>query len=117
MDFAVSADQWLKSKENDKKNKYIDFTREVKKTVVHESDDYTNYKLCSRYSHQRIDLRTGWVGNNRMSGDHPNNNIILIGQNTEKSHGDLRRLIVFQTPANAGVKNSQGVTIVIIQWL
>ena len=34
----------------------------------------------------------------RGSGDHPNYNIIEIGQNTEKSPGDLRRLAVSQTP-------------------
>ena len=31
-------------------------------------------------------------------GDHPNYNIIGIGQNTEKSHGNWRRLAVTQTP-------------------
>ena len=31
-------------------------------------------------------------------GDHPNNNIIENGQNTEKSSGDLRKLAVTQTP-------------------
>ena len=44
-----------------------------------------------------------------MIGDHPNYNIIKIGQNTEKSPENLRRLAVTQTPvrsqsANAGVK-------------
>ena len=33
-----------------------------------------------------------------MSGDHPNGSIIEIGQNTEKSPGDVRRLDVTQTP-------------------
>ena len=33
-----------------------------------------------------------------MSGDHPNYCIIEIGQNTEKSPEDLRRLAVIQTP-------------------
>ena len=47
-------------------------------------------------------------GNNRTDGDCPNNNIIEIGQNTEKSPGDLRRLAVTQSPANADVKNFQG---------
>ena len=37
------------------------------------------------------------LGNKRMSGDHPNFYIIEIGQNTEKSPGDLRRLAVTQT--------------------
>ena len=34
----------------------------------------------------------------RMSGDHSKFNIVEIGQNTEKSPGDLRRLAVTQTP-------------------
>ena len=49
-----------------------------------------------------------------MSRDHPNYSIIEISQNTEKSPGDLRRLVVTQTPAKdqqpkADVKNSQRV--------
>ena len=34
----------------------------------------------------------------QMSGDHPNNSIIENGQNTEKSHGEWRRLAFTQTP-------------------
>ena len=34
----------------------------------------------------------------RTSGDHPNYSIIMVGQNTEKSPEDLRRLAVTQTP-------------------
>ena len=40
---------------------------------------------------------TGGFGNKRTNGDHPNEYIIEIGQNTEKSPGDLRKL-VSQTP-------------------
>ena len=36
--------------------------------------------------------------NKRTSEDHPNYTIVKIGQNTEKSPGDLRRLAVAQTP-------------------
>ena len=39
-----------------------------------------------------LGTRTGGLGNKRMSGDHPNYSIIEIGQNTEKSPRDLRRL-------------------------
>ena len=45
-----------------------------------------------------IDKVTGGLGNNRTSGDHPNSCIIEIGQNTEKSPGNLRRLGLTQTP-------------------
>ena len=38
--------------------------------------------------------RTGGLGGQRTSRDHPNYSIVEIGQNTEKSPGDLRRLPV-----------------------
>ena len=41
---------------------------------------------------------TGGLGDKRMSGDHLNYCIVEIGQNTEKSSGDLRRLAFTQTP-------------------
>ena len=40
----------------------------------------------------------GRLGNKRTSGDHPNYSIIKNGQNTEKSPGDLRKLVVTHTP-------------------
>ena len=43
------------------------------------------------------------TGNKRTSGYHPNYCFIEIGQNTEKSPGDLGRLVVTQTP----VRNHQ----------
>ena len=65
--------------------------------MEHESDVYTNYDWCSWYSHRRIDKETGGHGNKRMSGDLPNYYTIEIGQNTEKSPGDLRRFTVILT--------------------
>ena len=44
MDFAVPADHGVKLKEREKKDKYLDLIREMKKTVEHESDVYTNCK-------------------------------------------------------------------------
>ena len=46
-------------------------------------------------SHRKINKGTG---NKRTNGDHPNYCIIEIGQNTEKSPGDLKRPAVTQTP-------------------
>ena len=48
--------------------------------------------------------------NKRKSGDHTNYCLIKVGQNTEESPGDLRKLVVTQNPvkktsANIGVKN------------
>ena len=62
------------------------------------TDDYTNCNWCSWNSPQKIDTRNGGHRNKRTSGDDPNYYIIEIGQNTEKSSGDYRRLVVTQTP-------------------
>ena len=41
---------------------------------------------------------TGRIENQRKNRDHPNYSIVGIGQNTEKSPGDLRKVAVIQTP-------------------
>ena len=40
--FAVPADHRIKLKEVEKKDKYLDLARELKKTMEHEGDNYTN---------------------------------------------------------------------------
>ena len=42
MDFVVPADQRVKLKESEKKDKYLDCALEFPKTVEHENDVYTN---------------------------------------------------------------------------
>ena len=42
MDFAVPTDHRIKLKESKRKDKYLDFARELKKTMEHEGDHYTN---------------------------------------------------------------------------
>ena len=106
VDFAVTADHRVKLKESEKKDKYPDFARELKK-LWNMSDSDTNCNLCSWYSHQRIDTETRGLGNKRMIGDHLKYSIIKIGQNTGKNPGDLRKLAVNQTP----VKNHVTTTI------
>ena len=70
----------------------------TEKTMEHESDGDISCNWCDQYSHQRIGTGTGGVGIKRTSGNHSNNSIVEIGQNTEKSAGDLRKLAVTQTP-------------------
>ena len=48
---------------------------------------------------QSIDSGTGGPGNKRTSKDYPKDNMVEIGQNTEKSPGELKRQPVTQTPA------------------
>ena len=93
VDFPAITDHWVKLKECEKRDKYLDLAREWK-TVENESEVYNNCNWCSWYNHQRI----GGFGNNRTDGDCPNYRIIEINQNTEMSPGDLRRLVVIQTP-------------------
>ena len=70
-----------------------------KKTMEHEGDGNTSCNQRARYSHQRIGLLpTGGIGNKNTSSDHPNYSTVKIGQNTEKSPGDLKRLVVTQAP-------------------
>ena len=83
----------LKLKESEKKDKYQDLARELKKIVEHESDVYNNCDWCS---HQRIIKGTGGLRNKRTSGEHPNYYIIENDRNTEEGPGDLRRLAVTQ---------------------
>ena len=106
MDFAVPADHRVKLKESEKKDKNLDLARVLKtnkQTVELEYDDYTNCNWCTSYNHQRIDTWTGGLGNKKTSGDHPNYCIIEIGQNAEKSPGNLRRVVVTQN----SVRNHQ----------
>ena len=65
--------------------------------MEHESVGHTNCNWYTWYGHQSTGTWTGRLGNKRMSGDHSNDNIIKLGQNTEESPGDLRRLAVSQT--------------------
>ncbi len=47
VDFAVSADHRIKLKECEKRDKYLDLARELKKTTVeHAGDNYTNCNWC-----------------------------------------------------------------------
>ena len=50
VDFAVLADSRVKLKGSEKKDKYPDLARELKK-LDHKSNGYTNCNGCSEYSH------------------------------------------------------------------
>ena len=42
MDFAISADRMVKMKESEKRDKYLDLARELKKRMEQEGDGDTN---------------------------------------------------------------------------
>ena len=51
VNFVVPADHRIKLKESEKKDKFVDLARELKKkTMEHESDNYNNHDLCFWYS-------------------------------------------------------------------
>ena len=49
---------------------------------------------CSWNNPKRSGKGTGRLANKRKRGDNPNYSIVKVGQNTEKSPGDLRRLAI-----------------------
>ena len=110
MDFIVAADRRVKIKESEKRDKSLDLARQKKKkkkksnkTMKHKSDGNTSCNWCVWKNSQRLDKETGRLKNQKASRAYPDDSIIKIGQNTEKSPGDLRRLVATQTP----VKNHQ----------
>ena len=67
--------------------------------MEHERDANTDDKWWVRNDPRTLDQEAGRVRTRRTNRDHPNYSIVLIGQNTEKSPGDLTRLVVPRTPA------------------
>ena len=102
-DFAVPGHHRINLKECEKKDKYRDLARELKKAVEHKSNDYAKCDWCFWHNYQRIIKRPGGHRSWRTGRDYSNDSIAKNGQNTETSPGDLRRLAVTQTP----VKNHQ----------
>ena len=66
--------------------------------MEHEDNGCTNCGWCTWDNPQRINEETGRLGNKRTSRDNPDYGIIKIGQNTEKSPGDLRWIATTHTP-------------------
>ena len=50
VDLDVPADHRIKLKECEKKDKYLDLTKDLKKTLEYEGDNYTNCDWCFWYS-------------------------------------------------------------------
>ena len=95
VDFDVTADHRIKLKECEKKDKYLDLARELKKLW---NMQVTIIPIVIG-AFGTVTKGNGGLGSWRTSGDHPNDSIIEKDQNTEKGPGDLRRLTVTQTLA------------------
>ena len=98
MDFAVRADHRIKLKESEKSDRYFDLAREFKK----KTNKLWNMKVTVvpvvigtlGTVTKGLVPRTGRLGNKRTSGDNQNYSITEIAQNTKKSSGDLKKLVV-----------------------
>ena len=79
--------------------------------MEYEGDVGTNCYWCIWTNPQRIGKGSGRLGNKRTNRDHPNYSIIKIGQNPEKSPGDMRGTCCHSNSSdeistNVSVKNS-----------
>ena len=81
-------------KENEKRDKYWDLARELKKTTEYESDGDANYISRTWNGRQRLGKGNGRVGIQRTNRDHPNYSIVMMDQNTGESPADRRTLTV-----------------------
>ena len=66
--------------------------------MEYEYDCDINWNWSTWNNSQNISKGTRRLRNERISRDHPDYSAIMIGKNTEKSPGDLRRFAVTQTP-------------------
>ena len=92
VDFAVPADHRRKLKECEKRDKYLDLARELKKLWNMKVSTIPIVIGAFGTVTKGLLKGPGRFGSWRLSGDHPNNSIIENCQNTEKSPGDLGRL-------------------------
>ena len=96
MDFAVLVDHKVKTKESEKRDKFIDLTWELKKlwnmkvTVI-------PIVIGALGTISKVLIKGLEDKNQRMNRSHSDYSIIKIGQNPEESAGGLRRLAVTQT--------------------
>ena len=95
VDFAVPADHRIKLKKCEKRDKYFDLARELRKKLWNMQVTIIPIVIGAFGT---VTKGSGGFGSWRPSGDHPNNSIIENGKKTEKSPGDLRRLAVTQSP-------------------
>ena len=107
IDFADPADHRLKLKECEKKDKYLDFARELKKKLGNMRVTIV-WIVTGAFGTVTKGLLRAWRSWKLSES------IIVNGQNIGKSPGGLRRLAVTQTPvkktsANADAKNFKGV--------
>ena len=91
MDFAFPADHRVKFKESEKRDKYLNLSRELKNYGTWRWLILIVIGVLGTISKELVKGLEN-LKNERMSRDHPDYYIIKISQNTEKSLGDLLSL-------------------------
>ena len=84
MAFAVLADNKAKMIESEKKDKYLDHARKLKKTIGHEGDCDSSCDWFTWNDHYRISKGIERFATKRTSGDHLDYNILKISHNSLK---------------------------------
>ena len=85
-------------RESKKIYKYVQLSRELKENVEHKRDCDTNSSVGTWNGPPGLEKKkTAGIGNSKKQ-NHPDHSVVKIGLNTEKSHGDLKRFDVTQTP-------------------
>ena len=66
--------------------------------MKHKGDSDTNFRWWARNRFQGLEKGIGRRRNQKKNREHPDYSIVEIGQDIEKSPGDLRTFAVTQTP-------------------
>ena len=82
MDFTVRMDHRVEIKEREKTDKYLNLARGLKNTVEHEGDGDTYCSWSTWNSLQSPGKKTGFIGDMKKNGDHPESSIVEISKNT-----------------------------------
>ena len=100
VDFSVTADHRVQIIGSEKRDMYLHLAGEPKKNNLWNMKVSVILIVIAALGKnpKRTGKRIGRLGNKMTSRDYPDYNIIKIGQNTEKSPGDLKRLTLTQTP-------------------
>ena len=95
-DFAVPLYHKVDIKVIEKREKYLDLAREIKKVMEHKRETSASYGFAWNGA-QSLEKKTGRIGNQRRNRIHPDYSLFEISHNTKKSSRDLKRLSVTQT--------------------
>ena len=78
-------------------DKYLDFAKELEKSMKHEGDGDNNCNRCPWNGLKRSEKETRGTEDQRKNRDYPEHCTAKISLNNQQNPGDLKRLAVIQT--------------------